>query len=256
MRFVLRLSLFSILLLTASLLLSVSSKGEQTLTVGADIFPPGVIVDPETGHCSGYFIDSVSKIFSESNFNLDFICTSPSIIFRMLDKGKIDLIVNIKTNVQLDGLVTFVGPPYRDINISLFNHQDDKLLKTISAVKGYHYNGQRKRLQEKGFEFYDLPDTASALRFFMKKRSTYLLSYRASINYLFNKNVASFEHSIVEKKISTLDSHFAISNKSVMFEQIKSALHSYAIKNESKYYLDDDTRKLFQGESSVTFESQ
>jgi len=256
MSFILRFSLLSILVLTASLLLSVSSKSEQTLTVGADIFPPGVIVDPETGDCSGYFIDSVKKIFTESDFQIDFVCASPNIIFRMLEKGQIDLIVNIKTNTQLDGLVTFVSPPYRDINISLYNHQNNTSFKTISAVRGYHYNGQRKRLQEQGFEFYDLPDTASALRFFMKKRSTYLLSYRASINYMFNKNATSVEHKIVEKKMSTLDSYFAISNKSVMFEQIKSALHNYAIKLENKYYLDDDTNKLFQGDSGVAIGSQ
>ncbi|MFT6993201.1 MAG: hypothetical protein ACJASL_005203 [Paraglaciecola sp.] len=98
MSFVLRFSLFSILLLTTCLLLNVSSKGKQTITVGADIFPPSVIVDPETGSCSGYFIDSVTKIFAESDFHLDFIFTSPNIIFRLLEKGGIDVIVNVKSN--------------------------------------------------------------------------------------------------------------------------------------------------------------
>jgi polar amino acid transport system substrate-binding protein len=252
---ILRFSVFPTLLLTTCLLLSISSKGKQTITFGTGIFPPGNVIDPETGRCSGRLIDTVNKIFTESDFRLKFICTTPGRIYRMIENGEIDLTVNVTATAQLNGMITYVKPPYRDLNISLFKHQDIKQSKIISAVRGYQYNGQRKRLQEQGFEFYDLPDSASALRFFMKKRSTYILSYRAPIIYMLNQNPTSDEHHLVEEKVSSLPTYFAISNKSKMFDKIKKVLKNYITKHDRKYFLDDDTTKLYLGENGVTIES-
>ena len=238
-------SLCSIVLLAACLLLSFNGKSKQTITFGTGIFPPDMFIDPESGRCSGHIIDTVNKIFIESDFLLQAVCPSAARIYRMLENDEIDLIVNVTTTAQLEGLVTFVTLPYRELNISLFNHQDNKLSKTVSAVRGYQYNGERKRLLSQGFEFYDLPDSANALQFFLKKRSAYILTYREPFIYMLNNSATTFEHNIEEKRLSSLTNHFAISNKSAMFDQIKSALHHYATKHERKYFLDDDAMNLY-----------
>jgi polar amino acid transport system substrate-binding protein len=251
----LRLSVFSTLLFITCLSLSVGSSGKQNIIFGMGVFSPGYIIDPETGRCTGRLIDTLNQIFSGSDFRLMFICTSPSRVYRMIENGEIDFTVNVTVTAQLEGLVTFVMPPYRDLNISLFTHKNSKPSKIISAVRGYQYNGQRKRLQEQGFEFYDLPDTASALRFFIKKRSTYLLSYQAPIIYMLNQKFSNIKHEIVEENISTLPTYFAITNKSKMFQQIKKTLEDYVLKQDREYFLDDDKRNLYLGGNGVTIES-
>lgn len=85
----------NILLIAYCLLLSVSSKGKQTLTFGTSNFSPGVIVDPESGRCSGYLIDNVNKIFAESDFRLKIVCAPTSRMYRMLVSGQIDLTVTL-----------------------------------------------------------------------------------------------------------------------------------------------------------------
>jgi polar amino acid transport system substrate-binding protein len=252
----LRFSVFPFLLLISCLLLSFGSKGKPTLTFGIGVFPRDVVVDPESGRCKGHLIDIVNKVFAESDLHLNIVCAPISRIYRMFANGEIDLTITSKTIPQLQGLVTFVSPPYRELHLSLFSHQNNKPDKTISAVRGYQYNGQRKRLQELGFEFYDLPDISSALRFFMKKRSAYLLSYRTSIIILLNKHPYKFEHHIIEKKVDTLTTYFAISNKSAIFEQIKSALHLYAKKQENRHFFDGKTKDLYLSDISVSLDSE
>ena len=251
-----RFSLFPTVFLTACLVLNVSSKGKQTINFGTGFFPPGSIVNPETGRCTGLLIDIVTRIFTTSDYQLKIVCASPIRIYRMLENGEIDFIVNSKTTAQLDGLVTFVTPPIREMGISLFSHQDNKALKTVSAVRGYQYNGERKRLLEQGYEFYDLPDSTSSQRFFFKERSTYLLAYRAPLIYMFNQNPLTAEHDILEKKLGSLPTFFAISNKSSMFEQIKSTLNEYASKHELEYFLDAETFNSYLQGNTVTIEQQ
>jgi polar amino acid transport system substrate-binding protein len=237
-------------------LLSASSQGKQTLTFGTSHFPPSVIVDPESGHCSGDLIDNVKKIFVESDFRLKIVCAPTSRMYRMLVNGEIDLTATIKTAAQLDGLITLVTPTYADMHLSLFNHKNDKQLKTISAVRGFQYNGQRKILQQKGFEFYDLPDIDSAFQFFIKKRSAYFLAYKSPVIYMLNKDGLHIRHNIVEKKMDSIPLYFAISNKSAMFEQIQKVFHGFAAKNAVKHFLDDDRLNSYLGDSSVTFDPQ
>ena len=76
------------------------------------VFPPGYIIDPDTGLCSGRLIDTLNKIFTGSDLRLNFICTSHSRVYRMIENGEIDLTVNVTVTAQLEGLVSFVTPPY------------------------------------------------------------------------------------------------------------------------------------------------
>ncbi len=250
-----RISLFSTLLLITSLLMSVSSNSKQNITFGMGVFPPAYVVDLETGRCSGSLTDTLNKIFTGSGFSLTLICASPSRVYRMIENGEIDLTINITATDQLEGLVTFVTPPYQDLSISLFTHKNSQSSKVISAVRGYQYNGQRKRLQNLGFEFYDLPDTASSLRFFMKKRSTYLLSYQVPIIYMLNQKHNNVKHEIVEEKISSLPTYFAITNTSKMFEQIKNILDDYVTKHEKKHFLYYDNTDLYTDQNGVIITS-
>jgi tRNA splicing ligase len=57
---------------------------------------------------------------------------------------------------------------------------------------------------------------------------------------------------LVEEKVSSLPTYFAISNKSKMFDIIKNVFKSYITKHDRKYFLDDDTTKLYLGENGVT----
>lgn len=61
-------------------MLCFSRQGKQISLAGVGIFLLGIITGPETGLFSVYLINSVSKIFAEPDFRLDFIYNSPSII--------------------------------------------------------------------------------------------------------------------------------------------------------------------------------
>ena len=93
-------SLFQILLLSASLLLSLSSKRKQSLTFGAGIFPPGAVVAPESGRCTGHLIDIMNNIFDDSDFCLEIVCGPTIRVYPMLKHGDIDLILTSKRTPQ------------------------------------------------------------------------------------------------------------------------------------------------------------
>ncbi|MFT6988834.1 MAG: hypothetical protein ACJASL_000799 [Paraglaciecola sp.] len=131
---ILRFSVFPILLLMSCLLLSFGSKGQQTLTFGVGIFPLDVVVDPESGRCTGHLIDIVNKVSSDSDLRLNIVCAPISRIYRMFANGEIDLTITSKTIAQLEGLVTFVNPPYRELHLSLFNHQNNRTYISLTAT--------------------------------------------------------------------------------------------------------------------------
>jgi hypothetical protein len=89
----------------------------------------------------------------------------------------------------------------------------------------------------------------------MKKRSAYLLSYRAPIIYMLNQNSTSDKHHLQEEKVSSLLTYFAISNQSKKFDEIKSVLNEYTTKHDRKYFLEDDPMDINLGENGVTIES-
>lgn len=85
--------------------------------------------------------------------------------------------INIKSTKALANLVEFSKTPFRKLVLNLYSHSDAKNFSTISAVRGFDYQGYREKYAKEGVEFIDLPSTISAIRVFIKRRSNHLLSY-------------------------------------------------------------------------------
>jgi hypothetical protein len=56
-------------------------------------------------------------------------------MYRIFNNNDINLTASGKKVSQLEGLVTFIDPPYRESYISLYSHQNNPPEKTILAIR-------------------------------------------------------------------------------------------------------------------------
>jgi hypothetical protein len=236
-----RTQFITLLLLVTSLLFSsfISAKNAPTLTYGAVSFPPSSYTDPKTHKCIGITVDAVRRILANYNFKMVTVCASAKRIYKMMENGQIDLAINTAYSKHLEGLVTVVNPPFRYQKVTLYHNPDIEKNNIVAAVRGFNYDGHRSRLKQKGLIFADLLNTKKSLEFFLKNRSSYLLSYKAPIAYTLKQKNITFHDNIYEEDIGVIPMHFSINNISPIYDEIKAALDDYALKNKIKTFYNE-----------------
>ncbi|WP_051275561.1 substrate-binding periplasmic protein [Aestuariibacter salexigens] len=195
---------------------------KPVVTLGLLVFPPEVVVDSETGKCLGEVID-ISKLVLK-NFNVDVVCAPPARIYRLLEQGVVDLTINIKTTDALQDKVKFTNIPYRFLVTNLYGHKDKQDAGSVSAIRGFDYNGTRGKLASDGYQFIDLPTSTDAIRMFARGRSEYLLSYESPVKFLLDE----FPEKYSVKTLQSVPTFYAVSNVSPHQEQLLQRLNSVA----------------------------
>jgi polar amino acid transport system substrate-binding protein len=191
------------------------------LNVGLIVFPP-LIQQAANDKCFGEAIDTIADIFPYPEYALNIYCSTPSRIYRDFSQNKIDITFNIKSSTSLGNNIYYSTIPYSEVELILYSrsstnyHQGDK--KTISAIRGYGYNGTRNQLELEGYVFYDHSNTRAATTFFLRGASTSLISYKEPFEYYVNKlkkrrSFRDLSVAFTELSISKVKTYFVVNGK-------------------------------------------
>ncbi len=223
--------MFSLLL--AAILSALNPPDTQPeISLGLLIFPPHVVINPQTGECEGFAIDTVRTLLPE--FKVTPTCAPPARIFKLIESGDIDMTINIKSTPAVRRFVEFVDPPYTLLELKLYGHRGQTTPGSISAIRGFDYHGERARLIADGYVFVDLPNALSAVSMFTRERTDYLLSYAAPTTQM----QVYFPKDTVSQTLLSVPTHLAISKISSHRHAIKAAIQVYITEHDITYLLD------------------
>ena len=167
------------------------AQAKTAITMGVVLFPPDVTIDEKTKECVGSAITTTRELLLEYGIKFHVVCAPAQRIIRLLQNKEIDFTISVKSDELLTQHVVYSDIPFRKVKINLYTRNELKQFKTISAVRGFEYQGYRKKFSEEGIEFIDLPNTVSAIQFFLKGRSEAMISYGAPVqNYMKTNQIA------------------------------------------------------------------
>jgi polar amino acid transport system substrate-binding protein len=180
----------TLILLTLLFVKPLYAEEAITINVGVTVFKPYSSIDESTGQCVGSGFDMTKKLLEPYNIQINSSCSAPARVYRSLSSGTVDLSLNIKSTLALQGIVTFTTIPFDALILKFYTNSDiSNVDNKIASIRGYDYNGFRKTLIQKGFEFVDVANAEDAIRIFANKRTKYLLSYEGPMNaYVENEN--------------------------------------------------------------------
>ena len=208
------------------------------IRLGVHNFPPYITTDAN-GHCIGEAIEITRNILQNDKIKVSTVCASAARLYKMLQNGEVDLTINIKHTKALPRNVSFVEPPYAQLTLILVTHgaavaREEH--KTIAAIRGFDYHGQRPLLSEQGYRFIDLPDSLSAVELFVKRRTSALLTYEGPFIHYLQQNELPFAKHYQKQVLGTIDTHYVISAMSPHQDYIEKSLNHYATTNKLKYF--------------------
>jgi polar amino acid transport system substrate-binding protein len=210
---------------------------QQIVTLGASLFPPSAYIDKSTGKCVGENIDITSKILANYNIKLEVVCTLPARMYRLVKNSRVDFTVNVKSTRALSPYVEFVAPPIKKLVINLYRYGTNSEFKTISAIRGFDYNGSRQTLADQNYQFFDLPTAESALQIFLMRRSDALISYQSNVAHLKLQNTIIFPKEITVTPLLEVDAYYGITKGSANFDLLRHVLSDYAEQHKLEYFV-------------------
>ena len=213
------------------------------LKIGLTDFKPYSSLNPETGLCAGSAVQIAKQLMSEYNYNVEGVCASPTRIFRLITNGQIDLALNIKSTVAINDKVTFTQVPFTSLVLNLYtqrNLRDNN--KFIAVIRGYDYDGYKRKFGDEGFEFIEVPDNEDAIRLFMNKRVNYLLAYEAPFKHYLKeleaKDLSFTQTNYNKQQLSSVDTYYAISKASRYHDSLVKVFSKIDQAKVSKYHLE------------------
>lgn len=209
---------------------------QESVTLGASLFPPSAYIDPKSGKCVGENIDVATEILSHYDIKLNVVCTLPARMYRLVKNAEVDFTVNVKTTKVLKPYVEFIEPPLKELVINVYQYNDSNV-KTISAVRNFDYNGVRKRLVDEHYRFVDLPTSEAALQMFLKRRVEALISYQSNVKHFSEQNALIFPADVIVTPQLKVNAHFGIASGSEHFELLKAVFSDYAEKRQLTYFV-------------------
>lgn len=201
------------------------------------MFPPSAYIDKKTGKCVGENIDIARKILSHYNIKLNVVCALPIRMYRLVENAEVDFTVNVKLTTALRPHVEFVDPPLKRLVINLYHYGTDSEFKTISAIRGFDYNGTRRKLTDQDYRFIDLPTAESAIQLFLKRRSDALISYQSNVVHIKQQNAIVFPEDVTASPLLEVNAYFAIAKGSAKFDLLKYLLNDYAEQHNLEYFV-------------------
>lgn len=231
-------TLLTFIILSAFCPVGMAEASSKRVTLGAILFPPNTRMEQTSGECIGLSIDVTRKILRKYQIELDVLCASPIRIYKLMANSEIDLTINIKSTQALRDYAHFSEKPYRQLTLNLYRYSSAPALNSVSAIRGFDYNGYRQKYLDMGVEFLDLPNAISAIQFFVKQQSDALLSYHSPVAFFLENDKLGFPEKVSMTPLLQVDTHYAIAVGSENFELLKSALQDYAKQQNINYYQD------------------
>jgi hypothetical protein len=122
------------------------------------------------------------------------------------------------------------------LTLDFYSHKNTQSIKIIAAIRGFSYHGFRTKLTALGYEFFDLPNSISAIQLFLIKRSGHLISYRAPVQYLIEKNKLSMKDDLPVLPLANINIYYAISGQSPHIKKLKAVLDDYVSKHKLTFF--------------------
>ncbi|MEW9797082.1 hypothetical protein [Alteromonas sp. CYL-A6] len=210
---------------------------QARVTLGASLFPPSAYIDEGSGKCVGENIEVASKILAHYNIELEVVCALPIRMYRLVERSEVDFTVNVKSTRALKPYVELIEPPLKQLIINLYHHGAQGDFRTISAIRGFDYEGGRQRLTEQHYQFIDLPTAASALELFLKGRSDALISYQSNVLHLQRQTALVLPEGIKVTPLLRVNAYFAVAKGSPHFELLKRVFNDYAEQHQLTYFV-------------------
>lgn len=205
---------------------------KEVVTMGALIFPPETMIDGRDGLCKGDAVKTTQRIFQDSVYELDVVCTSAARIYRMFNAGDIDFTINIKSTAAIQSSGTFVEPSYHKLILNLYRRKLDTDTRVVSVIRGFDYHGYKQKLTDQGYLFVDVPNDFDSIRLFHLGRTNTLLSYQSTFNYYFsNVNNEPITELEVEHLVD-VKNYYVVSKKASKHDQIVNLIKQFATENK------------------------
>jgi len=164
-----------------------ASTAKVTIRMGVHHFPPDFILSSHQGkqRCDGPGVARTRRILASQQLELQTYCVTPARMYLLLDKGELDLAINIKSTKALQQQQhLFASPAYSELELMLYSHSRSSQAprdNSVAAIRAFDYQGQRQAFQARGFRLIDLPDATSAIELFAHERSQHLLTYQGPL---------------------------------------------------------------------------
>jgi hypothetical protein len=215
-------------------------KALDTVVMGVHHFPPDFIVSADGKNCGGAGVELARAILAAAALTLETRCVMPARMYLLMERGEIDLTINIKSTEALANqpAPVFVEPPYMALQLVLYSHKKTSQAPTddsISAIRAFDYHGQRKRLTAQGHQFVDVADAGKAIEVFLHQRTEHLLTYEGPFRaYLQQHNPGMLDH-LERRAIDSIPTYFVVSGKSQHQTKVVNAIEQYARKHHCRF---------------------
>ncbi|MBE0362051.1 hypothetical protein PULV_a3735 [Pseudoalteromonas ulvae UL12] len=198
--------------------------GQTQLTFGLYPFPPD-ITQNQHGECEGPAVAQLKKLFLFSEQPLKILCVTPARLYKLFANGKVDMLLNIASTKALQGQSVIVKPQFHYINLAFATNKAMAEQKTVSAIRGYNYEGQREVLEQRGYEFVELKNGVDALELFALGRVAHHIGYiqhKEMLNFHDTKHLKLDQ--IEFNSLELIPTYIHISKKSPHLETINAYL--------------------------------
>lgn len=218
------------------LVLSTSISARQNVTLGIVVFPPHSKLDEVSNECVGSFVTITRRILAEYVIDIDVVCAPPIRIYRLLESADVDFTINVKSTKALPRNVVFVHTPFNTLKLDFYTHKSTEFNKSVAAIRGFSYHGFKASLTEQGFEFFDLPNSISAVQLFLKKRTRHLISYRSRVEYYMDEKKLNIKDDVTVAHLVDVHTYYAISGQSPHLKKLKVAFDDFASKHQLMFF--------------------
>ena len=218
-------------------LFSQISFASQKVVLGLIIFPPQAYINPISQECEGKAVSTTKAIFRQANIDVDIVCTGAARIYKLIEHAQIDFTINIKSTLALQSFAEFVEPQFGVLELNFYKNVNSYDDKSIAAIRGFDYNGYRKKYEQQEYVFVDVPTSLDAIRLFHSNRTQSLISYAGPYEYTKTNQGTPSPNSIEVTNLSRVSTHYAVSLKSSNRDLIKTTLVEYAATNKIKQFL-------------------
>lgn len=210
------------------------------VVMGVHHFPPDFIVSKDGQTCGGAGVDMARTILARAGLTLETRCVLPARLYVLLEKGDIDLTINIKSTAALASQPppVFVDPPYMALQLVLYSHKKTSAAPnddSVSAIRAFDYQGQRKQLVARGYRFNDAADAGQAIDMFLHQRTEHLLTYEGPFRAYIQQHDPTVLNRLDRRAIENIPAFFVVSAKSAQQSQIVQAINSYAAALHCRY---------------------
>ena len=212
----------------------------DSVVMGVHHFPPDFIVSDDGKTCGGAGVELARVILAAAALSLETRCLMPARMYLLMERGEIDLTINIKSTEALASqpAPVFVEPPYMALQLVLYSHKKTSQAPTddsISAIRAFDYHGQRKRLTAQGYQFVDVADAGKAIEVFLHQRTEHLLTYEGPFRAHLQRYNPGMLHHLERRPIDSVPTYFVVSGRSQLQTRVVNAIEQYAGKHHCRF---------------------